>query len=72
MFAKHQPTTPAQTKSPIERPINYSELARWAGSYRALLRLLDKEKGEMRPAHFPFTPNHYTHQLSGQTVTPIN
>jgi hypothetical protein len=31
MFAKHQPGTPAKTKSPAT--IGHGELARWAGSY---------------------------------------
>jgi hypothetical protein len=34
MFAKHQPTTPAETKPPTEHAISFGELARWAGSYK--------------------------------------
>jgi hypothetical protein len=33
MFAKHQSTTPAKTKSPAT--ISHNELARWAGSYKS-------------------------------------
>jgi hypothetical protein len=55
LFAKHQPTTPAQTKSPIEHAPGHGELARadgqttcesseriyrTAGSYDTLLQLL--------------------------------